>query len=109
MKVIVGTHEFEVARAEQHLDGVHLYNEDGSLFVIIESPEAIDRVEDGEIVIMEMPKILAPRNITEGEYITVDGVLYKAITNIPNGEPIIVGQNAYETTIEEQLYELKGE
>ena len=53
---------------------------------------------------------VAPRNITEGEYITVDGVLYKAITNIPSGEPIITGQNAIETTVEAQLYELqKGE
>ena len=51
---------------------------------------------------------IASCNITEGEYATVDGVLYKAIMNIPNGEPIIAGQNAYETTVEEQLYELKG-
>lgn len=53
--------------------------------------------------------IVAPRNITAGEYVTVDGVLYKAIENIPNGEPILAGQNAIATTIEEQLYELKGE
>jgi hypothetical protein len=53
---------------------------------------------------------VAPRNIMEGEYITVDGVLYKAIANIPSGEPIITGQNAIETTIEEQLAALaKGE
>lgn len=53
---------------------------------------------------------VAPRNITKGEYITVGGVLYKALTNIPSGEPIITGQNAIETTIEEQLAELaKGE
>lgn len=52
---------------------------------------------------------VAPRNILAEEYITVDGVLYKATMNIPNGEPIIVGQNAMETTIEKQLYELKGE
>ena len=51
---------------------------------------------------------IAAGNITEGEYATVDGVLYKAIMNIPSGEPIIVGQNAYKTTVEEQLYELKG-
>lgn len=52
----------------------------------------------------------APRNIVAGEYITVNGVLYKAAMNIPNGEPIIVGQNAVVTTVEEQLYELmKGE
>lgn len=55
-------------------------------------------------------KITAPRNVTVGEYITVNGTLYKATANIPNGEPIITGQNAVETTIEEQLYELtKGE
>lgn len=53
---------------------------------------------------------LAPRNITAGEYATVNGTMYKATENIPNGEPIITGQNAVETTIEEQLYELtKGE
>lgn len=55
------------------------------------------------------PKITAPHNILAGEYVTVSGVLYKATENIPNGEPIIVGQNAIATTYEEQLYELKGE
>lgn len=58
----------------------------------------------------EQPKTIAPRNIVKGEYVTVDGVLYKATANIPNGEAIIVGQNAVVTTVEEQLYELmKGE
>ena len=56
------------------------------------------------------PKTIAPRNITAGEYITVRGVLYKIIVNIPNGERIITGQNAIATTVEEQLAELaKGE
>ena len=56
----------------------------------------------------ELP--IAPRNIIEGEYITVGGVLYKATDNIPAGERIITGQNAIKTTYEEQLYELnKGE
>lgn len=56
----------------------------------------------------ELP--IAPRNIIEGEYITVGGVLYKATDNIPAGERIITGQNATETTYEEQLYELtRGE
>ena len=56
----------------------------------------------------ELP--IAPRNIIEGEYITVGGVLYKATDNIPAGEHIITGQNATETTYEEQLYELtRGE
>ena len=56
----------------------------------------------------ELP--VAPRNIVAGEYITVGGVLYKATDNIPAGERIITGQNATETTYEEQLYELtRGE
>jgi uncharacterized membrane protein len=69
---------------------------------------------DGRYVYDPLPKPttvpVAPRNLTDGEYITVDGVMYKATSNIPNGEPIITGQNAVETTIEEQLAELaKGE
>ena len=70
------------------------------------TPEEIAAQEEAR-----KPKPTAPRNITAGEYITVHGVLYKAIFNIPNGERIIVGQNAIETTIEQQLYELtmKGE
>lgn len=53
---------------------------------------------------------IAPQNIIVGECITVDGVMYKATTNIPNGATIIEGQNAVVTTVEEQLYELtKGE
>ena len=51
----------------------------------------------------------APGNILAGEYVTVDGVLYLATENIPNGEPIIPGQNATATTIEQQLYAMKGE
>lgn len=59
---------------------------------------------------LNKPKVTAPRNVTAGEYITVNSVLYLAISNIPFGEPIITGQNAIETTIEEQLAELaKGE
>ena len=68
---------------------------------------------DGQYVYDHLPKenaiVLAPHNIVAGEYITIDGVLYLATENIPNGEPVIVGQNAIETTVEEQLYDLKGE
>ena len=74
--------------------------------------EVVECTED-EIKAQEeanKPKVIAPKNILAGEYITINGVLYKATENIPNGEPIIVGQNAYETTIEAQLAELaKGE
>ena len=52
---------------------------------------------------------VAPHNIVAGEYVTIGNVLYLATDNIPNGEPVIVGQNAVETTVEEQLYGLKGE
>lgn len=53
--------------------------------------------------------ITAPHNIVEGEYVTIDGALYLATMNIPCGEPVIVGQNAVATTVEEQLLMLKGE
>ena len=52
---------------------------------------------------------VAPHNILEGECVTIDGTLYLATQNIPSGEPIIAGQNAVETTIEEQLLMMKGE
>lgn len=53
---------------------------------------------------------VAPKNILAGEYVTIEGVLYLATENIPNGEPVIVGQNAIVTTVEEQLHDLtKGE
>ena len=55
------------------------------------------------------PYPTAPHNIMEGECVIINDVMYKAIANIPNGEPVIVGQNAIETTIEAQLLELKGE
>lgn len=47
---------YEVASAEQYLDGVHLLNEDGSIFVIIAQPNRIQKVEGGEIVVMERPE-----------------------------------------------------
>lgn len=51
------------------------------------------------------------RNITAGELITVNGQLYKAISNIPNGGYVIEGQNAVKTTYEAELLALqqKGE
>ena len=69
------------------------------------------RYIDGEFVYDPLDKrSVSPRNLVAGEYITVDGTLYKVTTNIPSGEPIVTGQNAIETTVEEQLMELsKGE
>lgn len=53
---------------------------------------------------------VAPRNIIAWEYVTINGVMYRATDNIPNGAYIITGQNAVVTTVEEQLYEMtKGE
>jgi hypothetical protein len=69
------------------------------------TPEEIAEQEE-----KNKPNPIAPRNVMEGEYITVNGVMYKATTNIPNGATIITGQNAVATTVEEQLYEMtKGE
>lgn len=101
----------------------HIYNEETNevekqlslTSVTVENPTDEDMARaracawNGEYTVEESyPN--APRNITAGEYITVNGILYKATANIPNGEQIVTGQNAVETTIEEQLAELaKGE
>lgn len=70
------------------------------------------RYINGEFIYDPIPQPIyypiTTRNVISGEYVTVGGVLYKAIDNIPNGEPIIVGQNAVETSVEAQLYELIG-
>ena len=52
---------------------------------------------------------VAPHNILKGEYVTIGGTLYLATQNIPSGEPVIAGQNAVATTVEEQLLMMKGE
>jgi hypothetical protein len=78
----------------------------------LQANEAIAQKEayNGEYTIEDDgQRITAPHNIMEGEYVTIDGVLYMATQNIPNGEPVIVGQNAIVTTVEAQLLELKGE
>lgn len=53
-------------------------------------------------------QVPAQRNIEAGEYVTIEGALYLATENIPGGEPVIAGQNAVKTSIEQQLYELRG-
>lgn len=79
----------------------------------LEANEAIAKKEayNGEYTIEDepVPYPVAPHNITSGEYVIINGVLYLATENIPNGESVIVGQNAIVTTVEQQLYELKGE
>lgn len=78
----------------------------------LEANEAIAKAEayNGEYTVEDDGQhITAPHNIMEGEYVTIGGVLYLATQNIPNGEPVIVGQNAVVTTVEEQLYELTKE
>lgn len=67
--------------------------------------------ENGEYIYAPLPEpVYVPavtRNVVNGEYFTADGVLYKAISNIPNGAAIIEGQNVVATTFEEELNELK--
>lgn len=72
---------------------------------------------DGAYIYSPLPKpderaaYKVTRNITAGEYITINGVMYKAISNIPNGGYVIEGQNAIVTTIEAELLlmQQKGE
>ena len=59
-----------------------------------------------EATINKPPVPVAPRNVITGECVTISGTLYKAIKNIPAGEPVIIGQNAVETTYEAELLAL---
>lgn len=63
MKIHTSRDVYECASAEQYLDGVHLLNEDGSIYVIIEQPYRIQKVEGGEIVVIEQPEP-APTPVT---------------------------------------------
>lgn len=56
MKVYTKRDVYEVASAELYSDGVHLLNEDGSIYVILVQPDMIQSVEDGEIIVMERPE-----------------------------------------------------
>ena len=58
---------YECASAEQYLDGVHLLNEDGSIFVIIAQPDRIQKVEDGNIVVVEQTEPTDKERIAELE------------------------------------------
>lgn len=119
-KVFVRHHEAIPAVEEQKHKVVTKYPKTGGVDIrwIVDVPaqeavEAWDEYEDILRYVLYTPEELevnAPRNIFAGECITIKGTMYKAILNIPNGECIITGQNAIETTIEEQLAELaKGE
>lgn len=59
-----------------------------------------------EAAINKPPVPVAPRNVITGECVTISGTLYKAIKNIPAGEPVIIGQNAVKTTYEAELLAL---
>lgn len=86
---------------EEH--GIPLYKYDGSV-----AKRTAEEIEADIVSILE-PIITATHNILANDYVTINNTLYMATKNIPNGEPIIVGQNAIITTIEAVLYELKGE
>lgn len=55
MNVITGSGPHFCERAEKRKDGVHLFDENEELIVILESPEDIRSVEDGEIIIVDYP------------------------------------------------------
>lgn len=56
MKVFTKRGVYECASVEQHLDGHHLLNEDGSIYVKFPQFDFIERVEGGEIVVVEQPE-----------------------------------------------------
>ena len=66
MTIYTERNAYKCASAEQHLDGVHLLNEDGSIYVIIEQPHRIQKVEGGEIIIIEQPES-TPTSVTWDE------------------------------------------
>ena len=56
MKVYTKRDIYECASVEQYLDGVHLLNDDGSIYVILVQPDIIQKIEGGEIIVMERPE-----------------------------------------------------
>ena len=56
MNVVTSSGPHYCARAERHKEGVYLFDENEELIVILESPEDIRAVEDGEIIVMEQPE-----------------------------------------------------
>ena len=86
------------------------WSEENEKIAIAEAYNGEYYTEDITIPEAEDSVPIAPGNVQKDEYVSVNGVLYRAIMNIPNGEPIIIGQNAVKTTIEEQLNaRMKGE
>ena len=86
-------------------DGFCRWKYDGKQCVL-RSASAIEA--DRKAALMSAYKV--SRNITAGEYVTINNVLYKTISNIPNGGYVIEGQNAVVTTFEAELLALqKGE
>lgn len=111
MIVIAYGEELICTRAVKGDSFIHLYDEYGTIFASFEGINSFDgySIIDGEWE-SAYPKPTVTRNVTAGELITVNGQLYKAIVNIPNGGLVIEGQNAVETTYEAELFALqKGE
>ena len=107
--------KYKFFSSEDGVSGVLLDKEVRCPDSVLEINEEIAKREayNGEYTIEDdgvSPYPLATYNIMKDQYVTISGTLYKATENIPHGEPVIVGQNAIETTVEEQLNELmKGE
>lgn len=111
MKVIAYGEVFECSRAVKGGNFIILYDEQGVAFTRFEGINSFDSysIIDGEWE-SATPKPIVMRNVTTGELITINGQLYKAIANIPNGGLVIEGQNAVKTTYEAELFALqKGE
>lgn len=53
MIIRMGHRVYECTTAEKYKDGVHLFDENGKLLIILGSPEYITSVEGGEIIVVE--------------------------------------------------------
>lgn len=68
MKVFTKRGVYECASVEQHLDGHYLLNEDGSIYVRFPQFDFIEKVEDGEIIVVEQPEdVLTQLDIIEAQ------------------------------------------
>lgn len=76
----------------------------------IESVLGIERMrakEDKKNLASAESSRVATRNYTTGQLLIVDNVLYKVISNIPNGGTITEGKNVVATTLSEVISALE--
>ena len=63
----------------------------------------LDTKADADIVSETATSMVAPKNLTAGDLVYVNGDLFKATSNISNGSAMVVNTNVTATTIEAEL------